>query len=146
MELSHQMEIRATAETVFNLVSDIENLGRWMDNMKESQYVSDFNPDHPVGTKFRQRASEMGREIEYGGEIIEYEKPHLFGVRVGDNNFMVKMHYRLTATEGGTHLEYHAEMVEASFKFKLLASAFVSVAEKTLAKQMENLQKLAEAQ
>lgn len=146
MELTYQANIEASVETVFDLVSDIEHLSRWMDSLKESEYVGGFDPAHPIGTRFRQRASEMGQEIEYEGEIIEYERPYLFAVRAGNQNFMIEMRYRLTATEAGTHLEYRAVAVKASFKFRLLASAFTSVAEKTLARQMKNLQELAKTQ
>lgn len=146
MNLSYQIEIEAPPELVFNLVSDIENLNQWMDGLIESEYISEFDTNNPLGVTFRQRASEMGQEIEYEGKIIAYEKPQCFGIRIANRNFTAEMNYHLTPIRTGTQLNYSAMMTINSFKYRLLASAFSSMAEKGLARRLKNLKALAESQ
>jgi uncharacterized protein YndB with AHSA1/START domain len=144
VNLSFQINIKTPVEKVFDLVSDIDNMKQWMDSLIESEYTSGFDPENAIGVKFRQRASEMGQEVEYEGEIIAYEKPTLFAVRVGNKKFAAEIKYRLSTSDDGSLLKYSAELVKASLAFRLLASAFSATAEKTLARQMQNLKKLAE--
>lgn len=145
MNLSFENDIQASPEAVFDLVSDIEHLDRWMDGLQESEYLSEFDAADPVGARFHQRVKSMGRDIEYDGEILECERPTRFALRISNRQFTIKTEYHLSRNDSGTHLEYSSELAKASLKFRLLATAFSFLAEKTLAKQMKKLKALAEA-
>ena len=144
MDLQFENDIQALPEAVFDLVSDIENLDRWIDGLQESEYLSDFDAVNPVGARFHQRVKGMEQEIEYEGEILGYEKPTRFALRIGNRQFSIKLEYHLSPRQSGTHCALSIDLVKASFKFRLLAAAFSSRAEKILAAQMNNLKALAE--
>lgn len=144
MKLSYEIDIKAPIETVFALISDIEHLRQWLDSLEESRYLSHFDPDNPIGTPFRQRAREMGQAIEYEGKIVTYERPRRFGVRVGAKQLTLDMQYRLASIDAGTRLTCTVEMIKASFKARLLATAASSLAEKRLDTHMKKLRAVAE--
>ncbi len=146
MQLTARIDIEASPEIVFDLISDIERMPEWMDGLIESGYISGFDPCNAVGTKFRQRASEMGREIDYEGEISIYSPPERFGVKVVSKDFTLEIDIEVIPHGGGTRLEYTAEMTKASLKIRLLAPAFSSTARKVLEKQLNNLKVLAESE
>jgi uncharacterized protein YndB with AHSA1/START domain len=145
VNIESQIDIKAPPERVFELVSDIDRMPQWMDNLLESEYLSVFDPVRAIGTGFRQRASEMGREFIYEGRITAYDPPSKFAISVESKEFALEIKINIMPTKDGSKLEYKAEMTRASFKIRLLASAFTSVAEKTLARQLANLKKLAES-
>jgi uncharacterized protein YndB with AHSA1/START domain len=145
VNLASQIDIKAPAEKVFDLVSDIVRMPQWMDNLIESEYLAGFDPVRAIGAGFRQKASEMGREFIYEGRITAYDPPAKFAIRVDSKDFALEITIDITPTQQGSRLDYKAEMTRASFKIRLLASAFTSVAEKTLTRQLSNLKKLAES-
>jgi len=145
MRLIYGIDIDAAPEAVFDLVSDIERMPEWMDSLTESEYVSGSGPGRTVGTKFRQRASEMGRDIEYEGEISIYDRPARFAVTVVSKDFSLEIDINVVPRDQGAYIEYSAEMTKASFTIRMLASAFSSTAQKILEKQINNLKALAES-
>lgn len=146
MKLTFSIDIEAAPETVFDLVTDIERMPEWMDSLTESHWISGFNPDMAAGSKFRQRAVEMGQEIEYEGEVSIYERPTRFGIKVVSKNFTLEIGINIAPTGDGVRLEYTAEMTKASLTVRLLASAFESKAQEILERQLDNLKTLAESQ
>lgn len=146
MRLTYGIDIDLPPDVVFDLISDIGRMPEWMDSLIESGYISGFDPGNAVGTKFRQRASEMGREIDYEGEISAYSRPERFGVTVVRKDFTLEINIGVIARGDGTRLEYTAEMTEASLKIRLLAPAISSTAQKMLEKQLNNLKVLAESE
>ena len=145
MDLKYRIDINASPKVVFGLVSDIERMPEWRDNLTASEYVSGFDSREAVGTAFRQRASAMGRDIEYDGEITAYDPPARIGLMVvgKDLSFMINIDF--IPRNQGVPLQYSAKMTGAPLATRLLASAFSSTAGKILKKQLNNLKTLAES-
>jgi len=144
MDIQKQIDINASLETIFALISDVEKLRMWADSITESAFITAYDPAYPVGARFRQTASQFGHEITYEGEITECEPLTLFSVKVGSEKFRMVISYRLKKMKNATRLVYTAKLIEANMKYQLMFAAFASLAEDKLVEQLEKLKAVAE--
>jgi uncharacterized protein YndB with AHSA1/START domain len=145
MELKYNIDIDSPPSKVFDLVADADNLKQWMEGLQESVYLSDFDPDNPVGTRYRQKIKQGDRVVEFEGEITAYDRPHRFSSIIASDQYTVHIDFQFSEIESGTHLDYLASLTDASWTVRLLASTFSSQAQKIVDKQMKNLKTVAEA-
>jgi hypothetical protein len=95
MLLRCKMAVNAAAETVFACVDQPEHIVQWVEGAVEHTYVSDRNPANPVGQRFRQRLR-MGKSIkEFYGEIIAWQGPTHFGLRIPSPAYSSEAHFRI---------------------------------------------------
>ncbi|MFQ5613511.1 MAG: SRPBCC family protein [Anaerolineae bacterium] len=146
MKITRAIQINAPLDRVFALVDDEEKLKLWMDGLEETRYLSEPDPQNPIGAKFKQRIREGGRLTEYDGEVTAYDKPHHLGVRIGNNQFGMQVDYRFAATADGTRLDYSAEMVHQTWFARLMGALFGWLTNRILDKQMRRLKELAEGE
>ena len=101
MLLRCRMGINAPAETVFACVDEPELIVQWVEGAVEHAYTSERNPANPVGQRFRQKLR-MGKSIkEFQGEIIAWESPTHFGLRIPAPAYLSEAHFRI-APNGAT--------------------------------------------
>jgi carbon monoxide dehydrogenase subunit G len=144
MKFTYTLDINAPMERVFACVTDDEKKKIWMEGVVGTEFPNGKDQENPVGTKFTQQIKEGRRIVEYDGEIIAYEKPHLLGVRVGNKMFSFDTYYRLAEQPGGTRLNYESQFVSASSLAKFMGKLFGWFTRKLVVKQMAALKKLAE--
>jgi uncharacterized protein YndB with AHSA1/START domain len=144
VSLTYTLEVNAPIEKAFDLVDDKEKLKWWMDGLVDTVYTSDYNPNQPVGTRFKQRIKEGGRIAEYDGEVIAYEKPRHFAVRLGNKHFSVDVHYRFTPLEAGTRLDYACDIHFNATWMRILGFLFGWLNRLILRKQMRKFKAVAE--
>ncbi len=48
--------------------------------------------------------------VEWAAEIVGYEKPTLYAMRISSDEFTTDVRYRLEETDRGTRLEYYSEL------------------------------------
>jgi carbon monoxide dehydrogenase subunit G len=144
MLCTYTQEIHAPVEKVFDLIHDPEKHKLWLQGVEETRYVGDYDPENPVGAKFKQRIREGGRVKEYDGEVTAFTRPSHLGIRLSSPLFAVQVDYRLTPVGGGTRLDYAAEVSCFHWLFRLMARIFGPLTRIILKKQMQKLKELAE--
>lgn len=96
MLLRCKSTVNAAAETVFACVDEPEHIVQWVEGAVEHTYVSERNPANPVGQRFRQKLR-MGKSIkEFEGEIINWEAPSHFGLRIPSPAYSSEAHFRIS--------------------------------------------------
>jgi uncharacterized protein YndB with AHSA1/START domain len=89
--------VNAAAETVFTCVDQPEHIVQWVEGAVEHAYVTDRNLADPVGQRFRQRLR-MGKSVkEFHGEIIAWEAPTHFGLRIPSPAYSSEAHFHISS-------------------------------------------------
>src|SRR5262249_31843191 len=130
----------------FEYVNDPEKLREWMQGLEETTYLGDYDPDHPLGTKFKQRIREHGKPKEYEGVVTDYDKPSHLGVKIHCDHFSVQVNYRFSRIPTGTRLDYEAEIMPANFLTRVMLFLFGWLAKGVTKKQLDKLKGAAERQ
>lgn len=145
MQITYTQDIHAPIEKVFDLIHDPDKHKLWLKGVEETRYVGAYDPENPVGTRFKQKIREGGRVKEYDGEVTAFAKPKHLGIRLFCPQFSVAVDYRLTPVEGGTRLDYVADFASGNWFFRLMVRLFGFLMRGMLTKQMRKLKELAEA-
>jgi uncharacterized protein YndB with AHSA1/START domain len=136
--------INAPVEKVFELIRDPDKHKQWLQGVEETRYVNDYDPVNPVGAKFKQQIREGGRVKEYDGEVLAFDRPRHLAVRLTCPQFHVDVDYRLTPENGGTRLDYTADVFSSQLFFRLMVRIFGFLMRSILRKQMSKLKEIAE--
>jgi uncharacterized protein YndB with AHSA1/START domain len=145
MRLVYTLDINAPADKVFELIHDPEKHTLWLQGVEETRYVGPYDPDNPVGAKFKQKIRQGSRVKEYDGEVTAFARPKHLAIRLFSPQFSVVVDYRLTPREGGTRLDYAADVSCGHWFFRLMVKVFGFFCRGMLRKQMQKLKELAEA-
>jgi uncharacterized protein YndB with AHSA1/START domain len=143
--ITYSMEINAPIEQVFACVDDDEQVKRWMEGVEEITYLDPPDRDNPVGTRFKQRIREGGRVAEYEGKVIAYDKPRHLGISLGNKQFTMQVDYRFAPIDGGTRLDYSAEMIAGNGFVRVMGVLFGWMTRRILRNQMAALKTMAES-
>jgi uncharacterized protein YndB with AHSA1/START domain len=143
-KITYLMDLSAPVEKVFALLSEPEQIQKWMIGLVGVEYLDDRDVENPVGVRFKQRIKEGGKVQEYEGEVTEYQKPCLLGVRVGNRMFTVHTVYRLTPIPTGTRLVYECEMTFHTGVAKVMGRLFGWFSKLLVRKLMKSLKQVAE--
>ena len=143
MDLTDSININAPIERVFESVADREEQKLWIDGLVDVELTSEWNEHNPIGTQFKQRLvkGRKQEEYEFEGEILAYEKPELYGIRIGNADFTAEIYYRLEEVAGGTRLNYETHM---EFSGNMIARFIGRMAAHHTKQDMQKLVALAE--
>lgn len=144
MRITYTMDITAPIERTFEFVCNHEKQKLWMDGLVGTVYDTRFDGDIPIGTKFRQRIREAAHISEYDGEILDFRRPDLMMLSIGDGLFKMKICYQLNQIEKGTRLDYSADMIIGSPYSSLMNRLLTLFTKRVLERQMRRLRELAE--
>ena len=113
--------------------------------MEETIYEPDYDPDNPLGAKFKQKIRE-GMDVQvYDGEVTAFKKPSHLGVRLSSRSFSAVVDYRLKASKKLTRVEFTSELTFKSVATRAIASVSGPLLRGILKEQMNRLKELAEA-
>lgn len=116
MQTTVMLTINAPAEAVFKLLTEPDQVRRWMPSIESTETISTPDDGSVAGTRFRQRicnahsASHQtkARFSTFEGVISEFEPPQLFAVRMGNNLFLMESRYELTrGPDDSTEIQCH---------------------------------------
>jgi len=91
------MQVSATASTVFACVDEPQNIVQWVGGIVEHQYVTARDEHTAVGQRFRQLLRQGRTVREFNGEIIVWEAPSHFGLRIPSAAYTSEAHFRISA-------------------------------------------------
>jgi uncharacterized protein YndB with AHSA1/START domain len=139
--ISYTLNVSASRESVFALIEDETKADLWMEGVEQML----FNESKKrVGAKFVQHVRE-GRHLHaYSGEIIEYDPPNSYALRLGNAAFSMEIRYTLEAHDDGCSILYESSMVESNWLVGLIAKIFSMPTRRLLHRHMQNLKELAE--
>ena len=144
MRITYSMDILAPIERTFEFVCDHDKQKLWMDGLVETVYDTPFDGDNPIGTKFRQRIREAAHIAEYDGEILDFRRPDLMTVSIGDGLFRMEVCYSLARIDNGTRLDYSADMIIGSPYSSLMNRLLTLFTKRVLERQMRRLKEITE--
>lgn len=145
MDFTHSLRIDAPVDVVFGFLEDERRLKTWMEELESTIYLADYDRSNPVGARFTQRIREGAGVTEYDGEIIVHSRPHRLAVRLWNDDLTAEIDYLLHADDGGTRLEYSAELRHATGLGRAIAAIFGWLTRRSLIDQLGALKRVAEA-
>jgi len=113
MRVCYTNDVGCQPDHLWKFLEEPELQKQWMKGVLENQPTSDGPPG--VGSTFRMKIQEGGKVADYDGTITAYDKPRRLAVDLSGGNFpcgtVVRVDYQLSEANGGTRLDYVAEMV-----------------------------------
>lgn len=150
MQMTVTLQINAPVEEVFQLLTEPEQVRRWMLTLESTETVSTPDDGSVVGTRFRQRirsSNHAGGQVDtYEGVITEYEPPDRFAVRVGSSAILMEGRYELTRGPGdSTHLQYVAEARITHWLLRWFGWLMDKAMQLGITQHLQSLKRIAEA-
>ena len=112
MRATFAQDFVCSPERLWRCIEEPELQKQWMKGMLDNKQTS-AGPKG-VGSTFRMKIQEGGKVADYDGTVTAYDRPRHMAVELSGGNFpagmVVHVDYRLTEQNGGTHLDYIAEM------------------------------------
>jgi uncharacterized protein YndB with AHSA1/START domain len=112
MRVCYTNEIACSPDHLWKFLEEPDLQKQWMKGLLDNQRTTDGPPG--IGSTFRMKIQEGGKPADYDGTITAYDKPKHMAVDLTGGNFpcgmIVRVDYQLSEQNGGTRLEYVAEM------------------------------------
>ena len=141
--LDETVEINRPAGEVFAYLADLDNDPAWQKVIVEARYTSEGPAG--VGSTGVHRAKFMGKTVDYGWELTEYEEPRRVGWKFVSGPFTGNDGYTLEATPDGTKLTHAAELHPHGL-LRLLTPIAGGGFAKEARKDLQNLKGILESQ
>ena len=146
MKIIKKASIAAPAPVIFQCVTQNDLIPQWMDNVHRVWFTSELDPNHPVGTTFKQTVDEGMGIMEYDGRVASFDSDRHFSVVFGANRFKFRLTYLIAATGNSCNVTYQLETVELSFFMKMVKGMVSKMAEKMASSHIVGLKRFAETQ
>lgn len=119
-KVSNSVDINATPEHVYDLISDVTRTGEWSPTCKWCEWLGEAGK---VGSRFKGHNETPERTWETESEVVAADRPHEFAWVVGPDAVeggFVRWGYRVEEIDGGTRLhedwDFHQPGLDAFFK------------------------------
>lgn len=145
MSIRYTQHIAAPMGRVFDCLEDDRKILQWMEGVESITYPGGAKPPQPLGARSTVHIREAGRVNAYDATVVAYDKPTHLAVHLGNRSFTMDVHYRLTAENGGTRLDYTCDMVNPTLFARVMNALFGWLATSILKKHMARLKALAES-
>src|SRR5215210_187900 len=107
IQVEESAVLKRSPEEVFALVGDPKNDRQWASTVREARQTSPGPLG--VGTTFEQALRLLGRRIELGIEVTEYEPNRKLAIKPMSGPFKGTGRRTVESIDGGTHLTLAAE-------------------------------------
>jgi uncharacterized protein YndB with AHSA1/START domain len=131
-------DIDAPPGDVFGVIADFEQGPRWQPNMREARWTTP--PPPRVGSTFEQRARFMGRDMNAGYEVTEYDPPLVVTIRSTTGPFPITVRRVIEPHGRGTRVTE-----TSSGGPRVLSPLMKPVLRRTLKRDYRHLKELLEA-
>jgi len=146
MKNTLSIEIEAPIQVVFDFIHDPQKHKLWLKELEETIYEPDYDPDHPLGSNFKQKIRE-GRHIKvYDGEVTAFKKPSHVGVRLSSKELTAQVDYKLESLKKkATRLDFTSELTFKRVALRAMATVSGPLLRGILQAQLNQLKQVAEA-
>ena len=93
---------------VWDFVSNIENLGLWIEGIEAPKQTSDGRTG--VATTYHSKYNYRGKSFDMDQEIYEFEPPNRLGTRSTEGPFAYNASLVLSEADGGTSIRHTVEV------------------------------------
>jgi carbon monoxide dehydrogenase subunit G len=133
------IEIAHPPEDVFAFVTDLDNLSRWQQSVREVEWSAPLE----TGSTFREARELLGRRARSQLEVTTLDPAHEFSIRVVEGPVPLTVRHLFEPADGGTRLTLEAEG-EAGGLMRLAAPIAERAAARQAAQDLERLKQLLE--
>ena len=140
----HSVEIDRPAESVFPYLVGSEERLRWMGALDGSEQVTDGEPG--PGTRFRDVFEDHGQRVEIDAEVVDWQPPRRFVLRLGAGPFRSTGTQELEETDGRTRVTTRMETEYTSRMARLMAGVITRHAQTRLEEDLARLKELVESE
>ncbi|RMF80793.1 MAG: hypothetical protein D6737_06840 [Chloroflexi bacterium] len=135
--------INRPAEAVFAFLSNFENNPKWQSGMQSCQFTTD--PPLRVGSRYRQVAKFLGREIVSEFEVVEYEPGRKIKAKTIASSFPIE--FMRSVEPIGEATRVHAVITgDPSGFFRLFKPLMAVLVRRSINADYKRLKQLLEAQ
>jgi hypothetical protein len=139
----NQVHIRAAQDKVFHFLADPEAAKAWVTGLV------DIVPSSPgslqtVGGRFKERVKEGSRIAEYDGEILAYDRPRAYAVRMENGQFTLNIRFALDPSTDGAVLSQWVDVQPRSPILRRVLPLFGFLTRLMLKKQLKQLKAASE--
>lgn len=143
LRIDKSVVINRPVEEVFAFVSPGENWSQWATELVETRKTSEGPMD--VGTTYVHVAQMLGRRIENGYEVTEYEPNRKVSMKATSGSIPADVALTFEPAEGGTRVVLGVE-ADAGGVFKLAEPLLARIMSRQQDANFANLKDLMEAQ
>ena len=108
MKATAEITLDKPIDEVWNFVSNIENLGLWVEGIEAPKQTSDYRTG--VGTTYHSIYNYRGKSFDMDHEIYEFEPPNRLGTRSTEGPFAYNASIILAEADGGTSVSITVEV------------------------------------
>jgi len=101
MRMTNIVEIDAPAEVIFEWIADGDRVVQWVENLESDEPIEEV--EGHVGTRFRQKFNEKGRNIVMEGEVLEWEQDRRVKVHMTGRDFDMTLDMTIEPIGGTRH-------------------------------------------
>ena len=140
IRIEREVRIARPREEVFAYLTDPERIPEWQETAVE---VAAEPGDRGVGSRWRETRVFMGKRIEQTVETTAYQPLEEFALAVVDGPIPLRVHHRLTDTDGDTSIHVTGEG-EPGGMFRFGARFIVPVVERQFDADFARLREIVE--
>ena len=112
MKTQESVKINAPINKVFEYITEPDKQKLWVDGLVHTEYYSKNGENNPIGSQFKQRLIKGHKKTtyEFQGEILDYNKPNKYAIKINGNDFTAEIRYHLEEIDGQTQLNSETVM------------------------------------
>ena len=147
MRATAEIKINSPIDEVWGFVSNVENMGRWVEGIEDPTRTSDG--DLGVGSTFHSKYNYRGKSFDMDHEVDSFDPPTSFGTRSIEGPFAYEGTLLLAESEGGTTVSNTIEVGSDSWMTTVMFAVFGPLTRRMmrgqLMKELKALEKELEA-
>lgn len=136
MKATATIEISRPIDDVFAVVSDVEQMGKWVDGVGEATRVGGGSDGVAVGDRYETTYSYGGRETPMTFEVTTCEPPTRFGMTAPEGPFAFDGLVELREAGGRTHVTNTIETGSDGTVTAVMFTLFRPVMRRLMARQL----------
>jgi uncharacterized membrane protein len=140
IEVEHTVEIDRPVEEVFAYLTDVSRLPEWQSSAESAEIEGELRE----GARIREVRTFMGRRAASTLEVIEYELPRRFSLRVVEGPIRYSVEHTLEALDGRTRVTFVGRG-ETKGVPRLMQGAVRRAVERQFVKDLEAFKRTLEA-
>ncbi len=129
------------AQVVWEFVSNVENMGRWIKEVKEPNWTSEY--ESGLGSTFASQYEYAGKTHDLEYEVIAYEPPTKFATKTTAGRFPYQGTITIKSVDGKTKVTHDmmagSDGAITAFMFTVGAAFFRPMMRKRLRKELETM-------
>lgn len=139
IEIEHILEVERPAEEVFDFLTDVSRLPEWQTSAEEARLDGELRE----GARIREVRTFMGRRAASTLEVVEYERPRRFSLRVVEGPIKYAAEHIVESLRDRTRIRFVGRAETGGIP-RLMVGTVRRAAERQFVKDLERLKAVLE--